>query len=199
MNEKIKLNKSELTKLKKEEKNYLQFLPVLKLKQEQLQIESIKIKKNIKEKKQNFIKENEKIEKFVSLFNDINLNINLKEKIKIFNTEIIEKSVAGIKLPYIKKITFKEEEICFFELPTFIIQNIENIKKLLIINKELDILNKQSFLLNKELKKTIQRINLFEKILIPKNKEYIKKIKIVLSDEQVAAVGRGKIAKKKNK
>lgn len=40
-----KLNKSELTRLKQEIKIYQHFLPVLKLKQEQLQIEQLKVKK----------------------------------------------------------------------------------------------------------------------------------------------------------
>lgn len=199
MENKIKLNKSELTKLKKEEKIYLQFLPVLKLKQEQLQIENIKIKKNIKNKKIELELEEIKIKEIMKLLNDNSINFDIKEIFKIKNIIINEKSIAGIKLPFIERIDFTEKEIFFYDNPIYIIENIETIKIIIKTFKEIEILNKQNELLNKELKKTIQRINLFEKILIPKNKEETKKIKIALSDEQVSSVGRGKIAKKKTK
>ena len=44
MAQKFSLNKTELTRLRREEKTYKQFLPVLQLKQEQLQIEQLKLK-----------------------------------------------------------------------------------------------------------------------------------------------------------
>jgi V/A-type H+-transporting ATPase subunit D len=61
----------------------------------------------------------------------------------------------------------------------------------------LQIIDKQYLLISKELKKATQKVNLFEKLLIPETKNAIKRINIVLGDEQVAAVGRAKTAKKK--
>ena len=52
-------------------------------------------------------------------------------------------------------------------------------------------------LLSKELRTTSQRVNLFEKVKIPETKANIKKIGVFLGDEQVAAVVRSKISKKK--
>jgi len=48
-----------------------------------------------------------------------------------------------------------------------------------------------------ELRTTTQRVNLFEKKLIPELRENIRKIKIFLGDEETAAVGRAKLAKGK--
>jgi V/A-type H+-transporting ATPase subunit D len=46
--------------------------------------------------------------------------------------------------------------------------------------------------------KTItQRVNLFDKVLIPRARANIKRIKIYLSDEEMSAVVRSKISKKK--
>ncbi len=42
-----------------------------------------------------------------------------------------------------------------------------------------------------------QRVNLFDKVLIPQTRENIKRIRIALSDAERAAVVRSKIAKKK--
>ena len=47
MARKYKLNKVELTRMRREMKTYQQFLPVLKLKQEQLQAEQLKIRREL--------------------------------------------------------------------------------------------------------------------------------------------------------
>jgi V/A-type H+-transporting ATPase subunit D len=40
-------------------------------------------------------------------------------------------------------------------------------------------------------------VNLFEKILIPRSQENIKKIRVFLGDQQLAAVAQAKVAKRK--
>ena len=52
-------------------------------------------------------------------------------------------------------------------------------------------------ILREELRITVQRINLFEKVKIPESKENIRVIQIYLGDLQTAEVVRGKIAKNK--
>ena len=51
--------------------------------------------------------------------------------------------------------------------------------------------------LAKELREVSIRVNLFEKIMIPRAKENIKRIKIFLGDQQLAAVSQAKESKKK--
>lgn len=41
------------------------------------------------------------------------------------------------------------------------------------------------------------RLNLFEKILIPRTKKNIKKIEVFLGDQELAAVAQAKVAKSK--
>ena len=53
-------------------------------------------------------------------------------------------------------------------------------------------------LLDEAVRKVTQRVNLFEKVLIPRTKEHIRKIRIYLSDAERAAVVRSKIAKRKH-
>jgi V/A-type H+-transporting ATPase subunit D len=61
----------------------------------------------------------------------------------------------------------------------------------------LEVLQQQERLLRRELTRIIQRVNLFEKIMIPDAREAIRRIRIKLGDEMTDAVGRSKIAKKK--
>ena len=51
--------------------------------------------------------------------------------------------------------------------------------------------------LEKELREVSIRVNLFEKILIPRAKANIRKIKIFLGDQQLSAVSQAKVAKGK--
>ena len=58
-------------------------------------------------------------------------------------------------------------------------------------------LDEQVRLLEIELLATSQRVNLFEKVKIPETEENIKKISIYMADQQVSAVVRSKISKRK--
>ncbi len=51
--------------------------------------------------------------------------------------------------------------------------------------------------LQKELRDVSIRVNLFEKILIPRSQDNISKIRIFLGDQQLAAVAQAKVAKQK--
>ncbi len=52
-------------------------------------------------------------------------------------------------------------------------------------------------MLEKELREVSIRVNLFEKIMIPRTKANIKKVKIFLGDMQLAAVAQAKVSKRK--
>jgi len=74
---------------------------------------------------------------------------------------------------------------------------IEELRRMLLLDLEDDVLAEQVGLLAAELRTTSQRVNLFEKVKIPETLENIRKIRIYLGDQQVAQVVRGKIAKRK--
>ena len=65
------------------------------------------------------------------------------------------------------------------------------------LDLEAEVLDEQVRLLERELLATSQRVNLFEKVKIPETKENIKKISIYMADQQVSAVVRSKISKRK--
>ena len=52
-------------------------------------------------------------------------------------------------------------------------------------------------LLEQELREVSIRVNLFEKIMIPRTLQNIKKIKVFLGDQQLAAISQAKVAKRK--
>jgi V/A-type H+-transporting ATPase subunit D len=78
------------------------------------------------------------------------------------------------------------------------VDNVVAILKEMLELKVLVKVNKQRLaLLEKAVQTITQRVNLFDKVLIPQTEANIKRIKIYLSDEQMASVVRSKIAKRK--
>jgi len=195
---KYKLNKSELTSLKQEAKIYLQFLPVLKLKQEQLQMEQIRIKKKYISLKNVYDEKRSKVENNAEVLCDPNNPYKIEKFLRPKNIQVRYKSLAGVIIPVIESLVFETPEMIFFDAPYWLIFIIKDLKSLVTTSVEIKIVEKQYMLIQKELKKATQKVNLFEKVLIPETKQAIKRINIILGDEQVAAVGRAKIAKNKN-
>jgi len=70
-------------------------------------------------------------------------------------------------------------------------------EKAMSLDLEAEVLDEQVRLLEAELRSTSQRVNLFEKVKIPETQENIKKISIYMADQQVNAVVRSKISKRK--
>ena len=173
----------------------MQFLPVLKLKQEQLQLEILKVKRVLTYKQQ-FLQKKKQECTFIDLLPE-SLNIDLLQLLKIRDLQLESKSIAGVKVKALKSLSFTNFEPPIFGTNTWLSKAIPVLKTLLQLNVEVKIIKKQHQLLAKELKKANQKVNLFEKVLIPDTKEAISRIKIALSDEQVASVCRGKIAKNK--
>lgn len=196
MARKFSLNKTELTRLRREEKMYKQFLPVLQLKQEQLQLEQLKLKRELQGREEKFLAAKREVAKAAPLFAE-ELPVDALALARVKHIELGEKSVAGVKVPTLESVSFEEREYSRFGTPPWVSRVLPALRELVRQHTELSILQRQYTLLTKELRKATQKVNLFEKVLIPEAKEGIRRIKIALGDEQVAAVGRGKIAKTK--
>ncbi len=192
----ISLNKTELTRLRREEKTYKQFLPVLQLKQEQLQTEQLRLRRQLAGREEELARARTEVERYVPLLGEV-LPVPLVDLVKVEKVRLGEKSVAGVKVPVLEEVVFSRLEYSRFGTPAWVTSVLTDLRSLVKQSTELKVLRRQDELLTRELRKATQKVNLFEKVLIPETKDGIRRIKIALGDEQVAAVGRGKIAKGK--
>lgn len=190
------LNKTELTRLRREEKTYKQFLPVLQLKQEQLQTEQLKLKRQLAGREEELLRARQEVERYAPLLAEP-LPVPLVDLVKVERIRLGEKSVAGVKVPVLEEVVFSQLEYSRFGTPVWVSSVLGDLRTLVRQSTELKVLRRQAERVTRELRKATQKVNLFEKVLIPETREGIKRIKIALGDEQVAAVGRGKIAKGK--
>ena len=191
---KVRLTKNELKKQKDALKRYVQYLPTLQLKKQQLQTEILKLRHEEEKLKKERAYLKATIFKWVELFAE---NVGFEKKIKSREIETEEGNVAGIDIPVFKRVVFNVEEYDLLMTPLWVDEGLRAAEDTITMNARMEILRKQDELLREELRITTQRVNLFEKVMIPQSKENIKKIQIYLGDMQTAAVVTGKIAKEK--
>ena len=191
---KLKYTKNELKRQKDDLKRFTRYLPTLTLKKQQLQLEIIKAGHAIKEIEEEIEKLELATNSWVEVFAE---DVAIRNLIQVEKIQTTEENIAGIDIPVFEKMDFELQKYDFRRTPLWVDFGIEVVKQVSTFKAHVALLRKKRALLTEELRITAQRVNLFEKIMIPQARENIRKINIVLGDMQTAAVVTGKIAKRK--
>jgi len=192
---KIKLTKNELKNQKDALKMYNRYLPTLTLKKQQLQTEIRTIDARAKEVRQQRKELEAEFEVWISVFGE--KDAFKPDMVSVKNIRKSYGNIAGVNIPIYEGADFSRGDYDLYSTPLWIDLAADRMEKALSLDLEADVLEEQVRLLSQELRVTTQRVNLFEKVKIPETKANIKKISVYLGDEQVAAVVRSKISKKK--
>ena len=192
---KIKLTKNELKVQKDALKMYRRYLPTLTLKKQQLQAEI----RTIEAKAKAVRKEREDLEKgfdsWIAVFSES--DAFPRGIITVSNIRKGEGNIAGVAIPTFEGADFSRSDYDLYETPLWVDIAANHMEKAILLDLEAEVLDEQVRLLEAELLSTSQRVNLFEKVKIPETEENIKKISIYMADQQVSAVVRSKISKRK--
>lgn len=192
---KIKLTKNELKVQKDALKMYQRYLPTLTLKKQQLQSE-IRI---IEAKAASVRQERENLEKgfssWIAVFSEESAFPD--GIITVSNIRKGTGNIAGVTIPTFEGADFSRGDYDLYETPLWVDIAANHMEKAMSLDLEAKVLDEQVRLLEKELLSTSQRVNLFEKVKIPETQTNIKKISIYMADQQVSAVVRSKISKRK--
>jgi V/A-type H+-transporting ATPase subunit D len=192
---KLQLNKSSLSKEQKNLRTYRQFLPSLDLKRQELMRQQANAKKALRETE-------DEINKLLKQAGDempmlSNERIDLNELVKVTNVKITTENIMGASLPVLENLEIKKRDYSFLAKPHWVDGVAERLKDLLTLKIRCQIEKRRLELLNHAVKIITQRVNLFEKVLIPRAQKNIKRIKIYLSDTERANIVIAKVAKKK--
>jgi V/A-type H+-transporting ATPase subunit D len=192
---KIKLTKNELKVQKDALKMYRRYLPTLTLKKQQLQSEI----RTIEAKAKAVRKEREDLEfrfrEWIAVFSE--MDAFPKGIITVSNIRKGKGNIAGVDIPTFEGADFSRGDYDLYETPLWVDIAANHMEKAMSLDLEAEVLDEQVRLLEIELLATSQRVNLFEKVKIPETEENIKKISIYMADQQVSAVVRSKISKRK--
>ena len=174
---------------------YRRYLPTLTLKKQQLQLEI----RTIEAKAKAVRKERENLEfgfrEWIAVFSE--MDAFPKGIITVSNIRKGKGNIAGVDIPTFEGADFKRGDYDLYETPLWVDIAANHMEKAMSLDLEAEVLDEQVRLLEIELLSTSQRVNLFEKVKIPETEENIKKISIYMADQQVSAVVRSKISKRK--
>lgn len=191
----LALNKSTLNKENRRLKAYRQFVPALDLKRKQLMVARADATAQIDDLSRQLAQiEADVTAKLKPLLKS---DLNPLEMIKISRLEITTYNLVGIRLPRLEAMDIVITDYPYLVTPVWLDALLAWLEQSVRLKAELGVAQKRLQLLQQGLQKTTQRLNLFEKVLIPRTQSHIRRIGIALSDAERAGVVRAKIAKNK--
>jgi V/A-type H+/Na+-transporting ATPase subunit D len=171
------------------------YLPTLQLKKKLLQFEVFNCHNVIEELFKKFQRSNNEIDKIASLFSHGEESVT--SLVHIQHVEKIYENIAGVELPKFLGVIFSKDSYSLFDTPIWTDSALEIFREMIKVKQQMNVEEEKRRALSKELNEVSIRLNLFEKILIPRKKNNIKKIRIFLGDQELAAVAQAKMAKTK--
>ncbi|MBS0604429.1 MAG: V-type ATP synthase subunit D [Verrucomicrobia bacterium] len=192
----VKFTKTELRVQQLKLDRLRKYLPTLQLKKAMLQMEVNQAQIEIEALIGQFASSQEKVGKYSALLTERSAT-DLFSAVKVREVETTHENVAGVDIPNFQKVHFEPATYSLFDTPIWFESAILGIKELITVREKIRIAEEKKRALEKELREVSIRVNLFEKILIPRALANIKRIKIFLGDQQLAAVSQAKVAKKK--
>lgn len=196
MGKKIKMTWAELRRQRTSLERFEHYLPILQLKQQQLQSVILQTRREQDAVKQAADDVRERIAAYGAVLNDT-AGINLAFLSEPEDVKTIITNVAGVKVPVFESAGFPQHVYSLFSTPPWVDRALSDQREKSLTRVKLEIVEQKLDLLQAELKKVMQRVNLFEKVIIPEAQENIRRIRIGLGDQMTAAVARAKIAKEK--
>lgn len=192
----IKLTKSELRNQQTRLAQLEKYLPTLQLKKAMLQAQVQDVKLEIERLQDIYNNKRGEVDAFSGLL-ATKASINPVDAAKVKALHKRYENIAGIEVPYFEGIEFEDFTYSLFETPPWVDAAVVGLRSLAEAGAHIAIAEEQKAALERELREVSIRVNLFEKILIPRALENIKKIKVFLGDQQLAAVSQAKVAKAK--
>lgn len=192
---KIKLTKNELKVQKDALKMYKRYLPTLILKKQQLGAEILAIEAKAKAVRRQREELESSFNSWIAVFSEE--SAFPKNIITVSNIKKGEGNIAGVAIPTFEGADFKRGDYDLYKTPLWVDIAANHMEKAMALDLEAEVLDEQVRLLGLELRATSQRVNLFQQVKIPETQQNIKKISVYMSDQQVSAVVRSKISKRK--
>lgn len=196
MAKKVKLTRPELKRQRDMLQRFERYLPMLKLKQQQLQVTLRDINQRRREVLRRVEAARRKFEPYSPVLAD-RAGLNIHDLSTPDEVRTTTSNIAGVAIPVFEGTEYPKITYSLFATPVWVDRALADLREISGFEAEAEVLQQQYELLDRELTKIVQRVNLFEKVKIPECQEAIRVIRIKLGDEMTAGVGRAKIAKSK--
>lgn len=192
----LQLNKSSLAREQTQLKSYERFLPSLDLKRQQLMAERAKAREDVQRLQDEVQELAQKVgEKLPMLAQQ---GVDLDGLVALKDYKVKEVNVVGVKMPALDRIEVAVRLYSYLAKPHWVDAAARLLHDMIEARLRVKVAEERVKIFDRAVATITQRVNLFEKVLIPRAKANIKKIRIYLSDEQMQAVVRSKISKRKH-
>jgi V/A-type H+/Na+-transporting ATPase subunit D len=191
----LSLNKSSLQQQRGKLGLFERFLPSLDLKRQQLTAEYKKSMQILAEAEQGAGKASRSLTGLLPILGSATMK--LSGLVRIRRIDIGEEDVLGVRLPALKSVEFVTADYSLLATPFWIDDLVTCLKEVATYRIRLHVYRERAARMQSAVRHITQRVNLFDKVLIPNAKRDIARIQIFLSDVARAAVVTSKIAKGK--
>lgn len=194
----IALNKTTLKQQRDQAKIYKQFLPSLDLKRQQLLAALKKAKKELQQIETQQAAVEKRLEELYPLLGSSTIaSRRIATMVTVKEVIIEQENVVGTMLPVVRSVDFEVAPFSRWVAPFWVDSLVLDLEESSELRVQWQVAKERVARLELASRRITQRVNLFEKVLIPRAEETIRKIVIFLSDQERAAVVRSKIAKGK--
>jgi V/A-type H+-transporting ATPase subunit D len=191
----LALNKSSLSRQQSQLKTFERFLPSLDLKRRQLLAERNKARRALQRTREAIAQYTADVGERLPMLN--NNEIELRGLVRLTDIKLAEENIVGTRLPVLADIAVAVRAYPLMARPHWVDAVARELRVVLELRVRAQVEQQRLALLEAAVKTITQRVNLFEKVLIPRARGNIKRIRIYLSDAERAGVVNSKIAKRK--
>jgi V/A-type H+-transporting ATPase subunit D len=191
----LALNKAELARQKAHLAQYRRYLPALDLKRRQLIAERNAARGALARLTEAAAAKAEEVGDAVPMLADG--EIGLDGLARVTGVRMGEENVVGVRLPALEGIDVAIAPYGWLARPHWVDRVALALVEALELEIAAQVAARRLALLEEGVRRITQRVNLFDKVLIPKAEAHIRRINIHLCDSERAAVVRAKFAKKK--
>jgi len=191
----IALSKSSLQQQRDKLRLFERFLPSLELKRQQLTAEYKKAVQVLAAAEQGADQASRSLIALLPILGSSSMK--LSGLVRIRRIDIAEEDVLGLRLPTLRTVEFDAADYSLLATPFWVDDLVTCLKEVATYRLRLQVYRERVARMQGAVRRITQRVNLFEKVLIPNAKRNIAHIQIFLSDVERAAVVTSKIAKGK--
>jgi V/A-type H+-transporting ATPase subunit D len=191
----IALSKSSLQQQRDRLRLFERFLPSLELKRQQLTAEYKKALQVLAEAEQGAAQASRSLPALLPILGSVRME--LSGLVRIRRVDVAEEDVLGLRLPTLRAVEFDTADYSLLATPFWLDALVTCLKDVATYRLRLQVYRQRVARMQGAVRRVTQRVNLFEKVLIPNAKQNIARIQIFLSDVERAAVVTSKIAKGK--
>ncbi len=191
----VSLNKNALKRERDRLKLFRSVLPSLDLKRQQLAIEAKKARAVLAEVEGRLGDEDERLQGLFEIVGE--KEMPLEGLLRTKEVVLGERNVVGTRLPVVESVTFERASYSTLAKPFWVDFLVEALERLADLRLQHQVARESVRRLDAAARRTTQRVNLFEKRLIPEARANIKRIGLTISEQERSAVVRSKLAKRK--